>query len=259
MSIAVDSWFRFINEVEKLLERDPIDLRVYEVILGVLVDLRISGLDNQIENSIRGIREVTTVKHIANRQRRKGEDLVYREYAIKFELTGRQSRDTYRDYILVPAVNKDVKGVKVVDRGPVKAVEAALLEWGGLGYAAPPVDPYLPTMQTPRGSLNAVVADWVEGGVQLYDFPTNTNEMQYHVMMPVEELWDFCSREYRGTATDFDGRYKNFIKNGAQMPVYVAIGKNGRVKITGNEDLIWFAKKSGLKELPVFFSYQLQV
>jgi len=93
----------------------------------------------------------------------------------------------------------------------------------------------------------------------LYDFPTNTNEMQYHVMMPVEELWDFCSREYRGTATDFDGRYKNFIKNGAQMPVYVAIGKNGRVKITGNEDLIWFAKKSGLKELPVFFSYQLQV
>jgi len=71
MSIAVDSWFRFINEVEKLLERDPIDLRVYEVILGVLVDLRISGLDNQIENSIRGIREVTTVKHIAESPKKK--------------------------------------------------------------------------------------------------------------------------------------------------------------------------------------------
>jgi len=39
----------------------------------------------------------------------------------------------------------------------------------------------------------------------------------------------------------------------------VAIGKNGAVKITGNEDLIWFAKKSGLEEVPVFLSYQRQV
>jgi hypothetical protein len=43
------------------------------------------------------------------------------------------------------------------------------------------------------------------------------------------------------------------------MPVYVALGQNGRVRLTGGEDLIWFAKKSGLKELPVFFSYQRQV
>ena len=53
--------------------------------------------------------------------------------------------------------------------------------------------------------------------------------------------------------------YQEFIKDGAEGPVYVAIGKNGRVKITGNEDLIWFAKKSGLEELPVFLSYQRQV
>ena len=58
---------------------------------------------------------------------------------------------------------------------------------------------------------------------------------------------------------DFDGKYKHFIKSGAQLPVYVALGQNGRVKITGNEDLVWFAKKSGLEELPVFLSYQRQV
>ena len=114
-------------------------------------------------------------------------------------------------------------------------------------------------MVTPAVSLDGVLEDWVEGGVQIYDVPTNTTDMQYHVMVPVEELWPYASRIYRGTKTDFDGRYKYFIKDGARMPVYVAVGQNGRIKITGNEDYVWFAKKSGLKELPVFFSYQKQV
>jgi hypothetical protein len=41
--------------------------------------------------------------------------------------------------------------------------------------------------------------------------------------------------------------------------VYVAIGMNGRIRITGNEDIVWFAKKAGKKEVPVFLSYQKQV
>jgi hypothetical protein len=57
---------------------------------------------------------------------------------------------------------------------------------------------------------------------------------------------------------DFQGRYQQFIKNGATAPVFVAIGMNGVCKITGNEDLVWFAKKSGLESIPVFFSYQKQ-
>ena len=52
---------------------------------------------------------------------------------------------------------------------------------------------------------------------------------------------------------------QNFIKNGPTTAVYVAVGQNGRVKITGNEDDVWYAIKSGLEELPVFFSYQKQV
>ena len=77
-------------------------------------------------------------------------------------------------------------------------------------------------------------------------------------MVSTEELWPHISRIYRGTKTDFDGRYKHFISTGAKAPVFVAIGLNGRIKVTGNEDLIWFAKKSGLEELPVFISYQKQ-
>jgi hypothetical protein len=53
--------------------------------------------------------------------------------------------------------------------------------------------------------------------------------------------------------------YQDFIAHGAQSPVYVALGQDGKVKITGNEDLVWFAKKSGLQEVPVFFSYQKQI
>ncbi len=78
-------------------------------------------------------------------------------------------------------------------------------------------------------------------------------------MMPVEELLPYISREFRAPKDAFDGMYQNFIRDGATAPVYVAIGRNGRVKVTGNEDLIWFAKKSGLQELPVFLSYQNQV
>jgi hypothetical protein len=77
-------------------------------------------------------------------------------------------------------------------------------------------------------------------------------------MIPTAELWQYASRNYRGNKNDFDGRYEHFIADGATTPVYVAIGQNGRIKITGNEDLVWFAHKAGLEELPVFISYQKQ-
>jgi hypothetical protein len=114
-------------------------------------------------------------------------------------------------------------------------------------------------MVTPRPSLQTIVDDWVDGGVMAYDVPTDTTDMRYNVMMPVEELLPYINQMYRGDMRDFTGRYHEFIKNGATAPVYLAIGMNGRVKITGGEDIVWFAKKSGLAEVPVFFSYQKQV
>jgi len=95
----------------------------------------------------------------------------------------------------------------------------------------------------------------------------DTTDMRYHVMMPVEEMWEIICRSqtkgsgpmFRAPKDGFDGMYQNFIRNGATAPVYIAIGKNGKIKVTGNEDLIWYAKESGLEELPVFLSYQSQV
>jgi len=53
--------------------------------------------------------------------------------------------------------------------------------------------------------------------------------------------------------------YQDFIANGAQMPIYIAIGMDGKVKITGNEDIVRYAERSGLEDVPVFFSYQRQI
>jgi len=114
-------------------------------------------------------------------------------------------------------------------------------------------------MPTPRPTLQSIIDDWAEGGVMAYDAPVDTTDMRYTVMMPVDELTPFTGRYYRGDMNDFEGRYQQFIKNGPTAPVYVAIGMNGRVKLSGNEDLVWFAKKSGLEEVPVFLSYQKQV
>ena len=103
--------------------------------------------------------------------------------------------------------------------------------------------------------------------------------MRYHTMLPVSELWEYHSSVQRHPKDIFDIKYQRFnatyerlkdkledpeayhefIQTGAHGPLYLAVGKNGRIRITGNEDLLWFAKKAGLEELPVFISYQRQV
>tara|TARA_X000001382_G_scaffold103237_2_gene78115 strand:- start:1289 stop:2077 length:789 start_codon:yes stop_codon:yes gene_type:complete len=258
---STEKWFRYLSGEDVINEKRGIDLRLYRVTLGVVVDLDKAGTDSQIENQIRGIKGVTTVAHISKAQKSVATGAKYREYEIKFEIYGAQSRDTYRDLTLVPTIAKEVYGVKVVERGRVEQIKVGLDEslWGGSAYATA-YKRNMPAMpHTPALSIDSVLADWVDGAVQAYDTPMNTRDMAYHVMVPVEELWNLCGRYYRGSKQDFDGRYQHFIKNGSQQPVYVAVGRNSRIKLTGNEDDVWFAKKSGLKELPVFFSYQRQV
>jgi hypothetical protein len=122
---------------------------------------------------------------------------------------------------------------------------------------------YTKTRPTPAPTLQAVLGDWVEASVQVYDMPSETNNMAYHSMVPVEEFFEadppLVSREFRAPKDAYDGLYQNFIKSGPQAPVYLALGKNGRMKVTGGEDILWFAKQAGLEEVPVFYSYQRQV
>jgi len=265
-----------IDRVERLLqEKDPhYDLRIYSIQIDVSVQKNIGGEIQETQTEIRGIEGVTTVRTVGATQHLA--QAVLATYEIKFELLGAISRVKYRDRILIPGLMK-VKGFRVIRfkpihrtnvRGTIRTVrEHRILQeyagdisgFGGMAYNLGAVRKTTRTMPTPRSTIDQVLADWVDGSVRIYDAPMDTTNLAYHVMVPVEELLPYIGREFRAPMDAFDGMYQDFIKNGAEAPVYVAVGKNRRVKISGNEDLIWYAKRAGLQELPVFFSYQRQV
>jgi hypothetical protein len=263
-----------INRIDRLLNEkdDSYDLRIYRVNVITSMSGQLGGESQEVQTEIRGVEGVTTVKTLGDAK--KVGDNTIATYEIKFELLGTQSREVYRDKILIPSLMK-IKGLKILRvspisqtniKGTIRTVREALNEYGGIanfGGRTSDIARMRRTagtvMRTPRSTLQDVLDDWVEGGVKLYDDPAPTDHMRYHVMFPVSELYDLMGREFRAPKDSFDGMYRNFIKNGPSGPVYIALGRNGRAKITGNEDIVWFAKKSGLKEVPVFFSYQRQV
>jgi hypothetical protein len=273
-----------IVRIDNLLnELDPsYDLRIYNIEIGCTIERHRGGSESETATEIRGIEGVTTVRPVAARKRNITPTAGCVLFDIKFELLGSQSRVDYRDKVLLPALRK-IRGLKILTvssihrtnrKGTIRTVRESVINELGMGsafgYGVDNVGGLAGNlgsvrrqqtrdMPTPRPQLQSILDDWVEGGVMAYDAPTNYTDMRYHVMMPVEELLPFITSEYRGDMKDFQGRYKHFISTGPQAPVYVAIGQNGRIKITGGEDLVWFAKKSGLEELPCFFSYQKQV
>ena len=262
-----------IDRIERLLKEKDLsyDLRLYSIKVDVSVQKDVGGEVQETQTEIRGIEGVTTVRTIGDTQN--SPLALLATYEVKFELLGSISRVKYRDRVLIPGLMR-VQGLRVLrvspihrtnTRGTIRTVRenrSNLQEdgFGGMAGALGSVrtDPST-AMPTPVVALQNIADDWRDGGVMVYDHPMDARDMRYHVMMPVEELLPYMSREFRAPMDGFDGMYQNFIKNGAQAPVYVAVGKNGRIKVTGNEDLIWFAKRSGLEELPVFLSYQRQV
>ena len=269
-----------IERIERLLSEIDIsyDLRMYMIQIGCTINKDVGGSESETATEIRGIPSVTTVRPNADKKRDITANSEYVFYDIKFSLLGSRSRVEYRDEILLPSLRK-IKGLKVLTvssmhrtnrQGTIRTVrESKVLEgylgeqMGGFGGVAGALGSQRSNITnrrpTPRPAVQSMIDDWADGGVMAYDAPTDSTDMRYHTMMPVEDLLPYISRVYRGNKMDFDGRYKNFIRTGATHPVYLAIGQNGRAKVTGSEDLIWFAKKSGLEELPVFLSFQKQV
>jgi hypothetical protein len=259
-----------IERIDNLLNEKtpPIDLRIYSMQVGCSVDGSIAGDQMVVETQIRGIDGVTIVKADTTSKRPLTPTSEYIIFDLKLEIVGAKNRVEYRDKILFPGLRL-INGLGIVDwtpihrtnvRGTVRTVRENLLkEYGFVNTPYTSQHSNMNQMVTPRPSLQTMIGDWSEGGVQLYDMPTDIASTSNHVMMPVEELAPLCNRIYRSDMTDFRGRYQNFIRQGAQLPVHLAIGQNGRAVITGNEDLVWFAQKAGLKELPVFIRYQKQV
>ena len=254
-----------IERVDKLLtEKDPLyDLRIYKVRVNCGVSKARGGEVQEVQTEIRGIQGVTTVRTLGDTVRDTPQQ-VFMTMEIKFELIGTQGRVRYRDAVLMPGLRK-IKGLTTLGlsrihrtnvKGSIRTVREGTNFGGPTGFF--PQQDMIGQMETPRSSLEDALRDWVEGSVMAYDVAINTHDMRYTVMIPVKELWPYIGREFRAPMDGFNGMYQNFIKNGAQAPVYLALGKNGRIKITGNEDIVWFAKRAGQEEVPVFISYQQQ-
>jgi hypothetical protein len=265
-----------ILRIDNMLKEkdDSYDLRLYSIKVDVAISKDLGGEIQETQTEIRGIEGVTTVRTIGDTKDVGASNVG--TYEIKFELIGSLGRVKYRDRILIPGLMK-IKGLRILRlssvhrtnvRGTIRTVREDLMEYGGIANFGGGVSNLGASagrasmgtkMRTPRMSIEDIMMDWAEGGVKMYDEIAPNNLMGYHVMYPVEELLDYLGREFRAPMDGFDGMYQQFIKNGPTAPVYVALGQNKRAKITGGEDIVWFAKRAGQKEVPVFFSYQRQV
>ena len=252
-----------IDEALSLIkEKDAeYDLRIYQVLVRCSMSKLRGGQRGETETEIRGIDGVTVVSGVTYREDQQN---WYSTLKIKFELLGRQSRDEYMKLVLLPSLLK-IKGLKITPGGigKVDLISKGLSETAGFGgYStgaanAPRQGPFVPT---PKPSIQDLIDAWVSSGERVYDIPTDNNQMSYHTMVDVEELWScITSPFYRNTTREFDSVKKNIINHGAYNPIVVAIGKNGRAKITSGIDIVFAAKDLGLRELPTIFMYQHQV
>jgi hypothetical protein len=257
-----------IDRIDALLNEadDSYDLRIYNIKVGCVINRDIGGSESETATEIRGIESCTTVRPIAATKRPVTATSEYVMYDIKFELLGSQSRVEYRDEVLLPRMRM-IKGLKIMTissmhrinrKGTIRTVREskALKEYGfGAASSNSGLAGQLgsvagrnnhgssPNMKTPRPTIQTIIDDWSEGGVKIYDVPTDHGNSAHHVMMPTEELIELMGSMFRGPKDVFDGGYQDFIANGAQAPVYLAVGQNGRCAVTGNEDLIWYAKR----------------
>ena len=236
---------------------NPLDVRLYEIDYVMSYPLGQGFEITDIHNIVRAIPDVTTVRTVGNAKRSQGNRSVSLQ-RLKFALKGQRSRMDWVQQILLPQIRKIDSRIRLhkVDRAELISTSRGKVT-ESYGYFNS-TQRQSPGRVTPRPTIQALIDDWVEGGV-MYDAPTNINLTRYSVMMPVEDLKHLCGREARKHGHHFDAGYEYFIQNGPRDPIYLAIGKNGRAKITGNEDDLRYAIKAGVEEVPVFISYQRQV
>ena len=237
------------------LQEGPLDVRVYEIDFVMSYPLGQGFEMTDIHNIIRAIPDVTTVRTVGETKKTQGNRTVSLQ-RLKFALQGQTPRNEWVKKVLLPQIRKISPAIRLhkVERANVVSGDKQRLE--ELYYNS--TMRQSPGRTTPAPSIQGLIDDWVQGGV-MYDAPTNINLTRYSVMMPVEDLKHLMCREPRKHGHHFEAGYEYFIQNGPRDPIYLAIGKNGRAKITGNEDDLRYAIKAGVEEVPVFISYQRQV
>ena len=234
---------------------NPLDVRLYEIDFVMSYPLGKGFEMTDIHNIIRAIPDVTTVRTIGETKKTQSNRTISLQ-RLKFALQGQKSRLEWVKQILIPQIRKISSEIRLhkIENAELVSNSKQRLEEGYFDSSMR----QSPGRTTPLPSIQSLIDDWVEGGV-MYDQPTNHNLTRYSVMMPVADLEGLMCRQPRKHGHHFDAGYQNFIENGPRDPIYLAIGKNGRAKITGNEDDLRYAIKAGVEEVPVFISYQRQV
>ena len=234
---------------------NPLDVRLYEIDYVMSYPLGKGFEMTDIHNIIRAIPDVTTVRTIGETKKTQSNRTISLQ-RLKFALQGQKSRLEWVKQILIPQIRKISSEIRLhkIENAELVSNSKQRLEEGYFDSSMR----QSPGRTTPLPSIQSLIDDWVEGGV-MYDQPTNHNLTRYSVMMPVADLEGLMCRQPRKHGHHFDAGYQNFIENGPRDPIYLAIGKNGRAKITGNEDDLRYAIKAGVEEVPVFISYQRQV
>jgi len=246
-----------LMRVHNLLhERDEnFDLRLFKMYMRVKIYKDQGGQLGEVYDQIRMIPNVTVVQGMGHKNY---PELVIADVEVKFGFEGVKDSE-YMAKLLRERV-EHLDGVAVMYVAP--KVEWVYSSIQDLAEGTQQMDATAP-MPTPRLSLQEILKDWVDYGVMAYDAPMTANYMTYHTMVPISEFEPFIKRMTRAPQDAYiaDEMYHSFIEDGPTKPVFVVFGKNGEtgvIKITANQEIILFAKRSGLEEVPALFSFQRQ-
>lgn len=237
--------------------------RTYKINFRIAMSKEHGGKREETENEMRAVPGVGTVKILVGTTRQDGSNY-YADVMIKFHLLGKRSVVQYIRLELLPAL-RSIEGLSVLRMDRYEEI-TTMREWADAfanAGASPQQGSGTARRSTPTPTIDSIAQDWINIGkdgtanIHASSLAHNTAEV---TMIPVEELMRYLGTNYfSATTKEFEMAKQQIINGGVPHPVQVAIGKNGRVKITAGNDLVLAAKDIGLKELPTTFSLQLQV
>tara|TARA_B100000131_G_scaffold271666_1_gene272185 strand:- start:3615 stop:5387 length:1773 start_codon:yes stop_codon:yes gene_type:complete len=233
--------------------------RTYKITFRIAMSKEHGGKREETENEMRAVPGVGTVKILPGTTRQDGSNY-YADALVKFHLLGKRSVIQYIRLELLPGLRR-IEGLSVMRMDRYEEI-TTLREWSD-AYAGHGVSPNQSQQRAvPTPTIDAIAQDWMNMGRDGMGIHASSlaHSVAEVTMVPVDELMRYLGTNYfSATTKEFEDAKQRIINNGPPHPVQVAIGKNGRVKITGGNDLVMAAKDIGLKELPTTFSLQLQV
>jgi len=232
--------------------------RTYKINFRIAMAKEHGGKREETENEMRAVPGVGTVKIIQGSTRQDGSNY-YADVLIKFHLLGKRSVVQYIRLELLPAL-RAIEGLSVLRMDQYEEV-TTMREWSDAYAGFGPSPGQGKERAVPTPTIDAIAQDWMSVGKD--GMGIRASSLAHSVgdvtMIPVIELMRYLGSNYfSATTTELETLKQQIINKGPDI-VQVAIGQNGRIKVTSGNDTVLAAKDIGLKELPVTFSLALQV